>query len=81
MTDPFEELEAVIDAVADQTDAEIAKKEKRDRAKYYIVDVKHLCLTQKELREYMEQHYDDISTKKVIKGFELEPKKKVVIAF
>jgi hypothetical protein len=52
--------------------------ESRKRAKFYVVDVIKCLNSVKELREYLENHDEINRDKLVIKGHELEIKRKVV---
>jgi hypothetical protein len=81
MSDVFDEIESVVDDVADSTEEAKAEKEKRERAKFYIVNVAFVAQNQKELREYLEENDDTVKTYRIVKGVEITPKRKVAYVF
>lgn len=82
INDPFETSEDVIDEVADATEENEAKREKRERQKFFIVScVETICETQKELRDWLEKNEESAKSARIIKGTEIVPKKKVAFYF
>ena len=75
--DPFEEVAEVIDENADEKEAEEAKKERREVAKYYVCNIARVFTSQRELRDFLNSEglADDHA---IVKGHQLNPKKKVV---
>lgn len=55
-------------------------EQKRERPKYYVVKAVEFCAeSTSDLREFLENNDDE--TLRVIKGFEVFPKKKTVYSF
>jgi hypothetical protein len=81
MTDVFDELESVVDEVADDKEEAKAEKEGRAKSKFYIAQVVHVAESQKDLREYLEENDDAVKSNRIVKGFEVVPKRKVAYVF
>lgn len=82
MKDVFDEIETAIDNVADETEEKKADKEKREKSKFYIIpSAIFVANSQKELREYLEENDDIVRTHKIVKGIEVQAKRKVAYVF
>jgi hypothetical protein len=81
MTDVFDELESAVDETADEKEEAKAEKEGRAKSKYFIVQVTYVAENQKELREYLEENDDVVKSHRIVKGFEILPKRKVAYVF
>lgn len=79
--DPFETCEEIIDEAADEAEAMEAKKEKRERQKFFVVKIECAFESQKEVRNWLEANEITASDYKIIKGAEVVPKKKVAYYF
>jgi hypothetical protein len=81
MKDVFDELESQVDEVADDKEEAKAEKEGRQKSKFFIVQVVHVSESQKDLREYLEENDDVVKSHRIVKGFEILPKRKVAYVF
>jgi len=79
--DPFETVEDLQDAIADQAEAIEAKKEKREKQKFFVVKVETIFESQKELREWLEKNEETAKDYRIVKGSEVLAKKKVAFYF
>jgi DNA-binding transcriptional regulator GbsR (MarR family) len=81
MVDPFETVEDIIDEVADESEEQEAKRERREKQKFFVVKVETIFESQKELREWLEKNEETAKDYRIVKGFEILPKKKVAYYF
>lgn len=79
--DPFETIENIIDEATDEAEEIEAKKEKREKQKFFVTKVETIFESQKELREWLETNEETAKNYRIIKGFEILPKKKVAYFF
>jgi hypothetical protein len=79
LENPFEELDAAQNECCqdDSNDAET----KRERAKYYVVEIRHVATNQRELREFLEANDDLAGSCRLVKGNEIFAKRKTVYTF
>lgn len=81
-SDPFETTEDIIDEIADSSEEAEAKREKRERQKFFVIrTVEAIFDSQKDLREWLEKNEETAREVRILKGSEIVPKKKVAFYF
>lgn len=76
---PFSEIESCEPCACEN--AELIEKKQRNKTKYFVVDVKYVAFSQKELCEYLEANDDIAECSRIIKGDELVAKRKATYTF
>lgn len=81
-SDPFETTEDIIDEIADSSEEAEAKREKRERQKFFVIrTVEAIFDSQKDLRDWLEKNEETAREVRILKGSEIVPKKKVAFYF
>lgn len=79
---PFDELDEAISNVVEEKVCEAMQDNMpKTRSKYYVVDVKFVAESLKELREFLENNDDIADSSRIVKGSEMIPKRKSIYTF
>jgi ABC-type lipoprotein release transport system permease subunit len=79
--DPFETAEEIYDEAADEAETIEAKKERREKQKFYVVKIESVFESQKDVRSWLEANESSAADYRIVKGMEVVPKKKVAYYF